>query len=648
MVLQLAAGSGKPWTLTGWQPYTWELSMTMETGSTSNPEIGPLPMRVPGSVQQALLDAGLIRDWRVGLNARECEWVENRHWVLETTLKAGMFSGAGPHRLILEGVDGRAVIMLDNKKIGTIDNTFHTHALDLGDPGKAAKKLRIIFVEQPRALGQVHRTSQIRDWKARYPYVWDWTPRVAQVGVWDGVHVQSGPMLHGLQVGSDLNGQGQGEVSLNWDKQGLPEGSQLEVVLNDRQGKTLARKRLPGKDGLCSLAQLNVETWWPNGHGEQPLYDLTVDLWVEGGVHDTAKFQLGFRRISWAPCRGAPVGARDWICEVNGKAVFMQGANWVPLRTCFADTTPEEVDQRLTTYRDLGFNLLRIWGGSVLERRTFYEKCDALGLMVWQEFPLSSSGIDNHPPDDPRLISDMRRICADYIGKRSHHASLILWCGGNELQRAKDGGPGTGRPCDESEPMLAAQAEICAALDPCRRYIPTSSSGPRFMADAAEVGQGLHHDVHGPWNWSGDLDGWNTYWDNDDALLRSESGFPGAQAVDLTRRYGGPMAWPAERANPYWGINSGWWIQWEDYQRETGKGELSLEHFVEWSQTRQAAALGHAAGVCKQRFPACAGFIVWMGHDCFPCPANTSVIDVEGRPKPAALALARVFRDGNF
>ena len=86
-----------------------------------------------------------------------------------------------------------------------------------------------------------------------------------------------------------------------------------------------------------------------------------------------------------------------------------------------------------------------------------------------------------------------------------------------------------------------------------------------------------------------------------------------------------------------------WWVQWEDYLREGGDPN-SLERFVTWSQARQAEALTYAARACKHRFPACGGFIAWMGHDCYPCPANTSILDVNGTPKPAALALAKVFQ----
>ncbi len=128
-------------------------------------------------------------------------------------------------------------------------------------------------------------------------------------------------------------------------------------------------------------------------------------------------------------------------------------------------------------------------------------------------------------------------------------------------------------------------------------------------------------------------------------FLRSETGAPGASSADIIRRFAGDCdVMPATPANPLWRRTSVWWIEREQFVREHSREPESLEDYVDWSQARQARALKAAAAACKKRFPRCGGFIVWMGHDCFPCTANTSVIDFHCRPKPAALALAEVFK----
>ena len=212
-----------PWTLTGWIPHNWEMGMTMETGIPSRPETGPLPMRVPGSVQQAVLDAGIIPDWRDGLQSRAGEWVENRHWVCETVIPAGTLAGPGPHQLLLHGVDGSCAVLVGKRIVARLANTFRPHRIDLPVTAEALI-VRLAFTDQPRALGQVHRTSTISDWKSRYPYVWDWTPRVAQIGLWEGVEVISGPSLRDLRATTGLTGA-DGTVTAWWDAAGLPVGA---------------------------------------------------------------------------------------------------------------------------------------------------------------------------------------------------------------------------------------------------------------------------------------------------------------------------------------------------------------------------------------------------------------------------------------
>jgi beta-mannosidase len=394
---------------------------------------------------------------------------------------------------------------------------------------------------------------------------------------------------------------------------------------------------------------LDVDLWWPNGMGEQPLYTLTVELLNAGGDgEDRTVRTVGFKEVVWRPCEGAPVEADPWLCIVNGREVFLRGVNWTPIRPNFADVTTEQVRQRLETYRNLHMNVLRVWGGAYLERADFYALCDELGLLVWQEFPLSSSGVDNYAPDDPESIAAMAEIARSYIERRQHHVSLFIWCGGNELQDDKDGERGNdGGPLGLEHPLLKRLGEVVHELDPTRRYLPTSASGPRFYASPDEFGEGVHWDVHGPWKPEGALDErWAAYWGGDDALIRSEVGAPGPSSADLIRRYAGDCApFPASYANPLWRRTS-WWIEWPQFVAELGHEPETLEAYVAWGQQRQARALAIAARSCKERFPRCGGFILWMGHDSFPCTANTAILDFEGNPKPAAYALAEVFKTG--
>lgn len=185
--------------------------------------------------------------------------------------------------------------------------------------------------------------------------------------------------------------------------------------------------------------------------------------------------------------------------------------------------------------------------------------------------------------------------------------------------------------------MLGRLAEICAEEDPQTRYLPCSSSGPVFVADEEDFGKGIHWDVHGPWRIESER-----YWQNDDALFRSEAGAPGASSMEILEQYyPGCDLLPVSEENPYW-RRCFWWIDEEGYIEATGRKPESIDQYVTWSQAHQATALARALRACRDRFPAIGGFIIWMGHDSFPCLANTAILDFHGNPKPAAAAIQKI------
>jgi beta-mannosidase len=284
--------------------------------------------------------------------------------------------------------------------------------------------------------------------------------------------------------------------------------------------------------------------------------------------------------------------------------------------------------------------MLRVWGGAAAEREVFYDLCDELGLLVWQELPLSSSGLDNAPPDDPDFAAGLAAVARSYALRLGHHPCIVLWSGGNELT-AVTAPAVPGAPLTDRHPALRAARDALAAVDPGRRFIATSPLGPRFEADAAEFGRGLHHDVHGPWEFSGSEQEWADYWASDDAVLRSEVGVAGASPLSLLHDVGLTSSGGTERTRQLWTHSSGWWLA--EFDR-TATDDLAT--WVTESQERQARLLAVAAGASARRFPACAGFLVWLGHDAFPCAVSLSLLDFDGRPKPAAAAVAAAIAEG--
>ena len=648
------------WELTGWRPLIWKYARVPETTFWVEPEFGPMDGSLPGSVQENLRRAGILPDWHDGLNSRAVEWVEHRHWMFETELpemtEAPVF--------VAESLDYAGWVLVNRRIAGTFRGPHCPVEIDLASAwGEEAgpRRLAIVFGTPPEVHGQVGYTSETRELKPRFNYSWDWCPRFVPSGAKGALTLvprkEHAVRLIGVRTELEADLQ-TARVMVRMD---LPERCEVMVSLERQRpagpagptgGDVIVSRTWEGsKSGVVEFV-FDVEgpaLWWPNGTGAQALYDLKVEVRdATAAVVRSFERAVGFKRVEWRACEGAPADARPWICVVNGRPIFLQGVNWTPARMAYQDVTREEIESLVGLYRDMGCNLLRVWGGASLEAEDFYDACDRAGMLVWQEFPLSSSGLDSVPPREADVIEELREVARHFVRARQHHASLLMWCGGNELQEGYEDGDWSKRhPCDESHPCLAAFAEVVAQEDPGRRYLPTSPSGPSFLGKRENFGKGVHHHVHGPWGLGDfkDMDDWRDYWSKDDALFRSEVGVPGCGDLELLRKNAdGQPLWPLD--TPLWRHAANWWTQ---EQRLAAKfADLpaveALAAYVDYTRREQADGLAIAARACKERFPRCGGFIVWMGHDCFPCPSNTSVIDFAGKPKPAWAALREVFQ----
>jgi len=634
------------WSLTGYTPTSWALERVFEQDMPSVSEFEPIEAKVPSSVQQSLFNAGKIPDWRINDQSKACEWVEHRDWIYGVDLPALHFKGKNCALNCL-GLDGYGLVMLNSVEVGRFANGYITHRFDLSQVDVLeTNRLEIIFNDLPRYNGSPHRSSEIRDLKVRFNYAWDWMPRNVQIGIWDKVYLDSDRSIEldelTIKANLDLVSK-RGELKL---KANIPADDQLKVTINGVYDHVFKGSEIV--KGV-QVGDLKIKAWSCNGQGESPLYDLKCE-WInkEGFIVEVREEKIGFKNIEWKACEGAPAAADPWLCSLNGTSIFLAGVDWTPIRPYYADVSTEDYRKRLETYRDIGCNVLRVWGGAFLEKEIFYQLCDELGLLVWQEFPLSSSGSCNTPPSDEPTIEAYRVIAKNYIEKRRHHASLLMWCGGNELQVREDGESGIGLPLDEKHPMLKALGDCVREYDPGVRYNATSSQGPIFIADEKDFGKGIHWDVHGPWDRPADSwDGAKAYWDRDDALFRSEYGAPGASGMELIEKYYDvDELLPIDIKNPLW-RKSFTWLRDELFETEHGRKAGNVKEYVEWSQNFQSRALEMGLKSGLTRFPKIGGMILWMGHDSYPCLSNTSILDFDGNMKPAAMAIQKVLNSKN-
>jgi beta-mannosidase len=640
------------WKLSSFVPNLELAEKFTDIRTKQDSEITLIPATVPGSVQSALLKAGVIKDWNVGLNAREIEWIENRDWVYQAALP-DEWVGSGS-KLILRcmGLDYSGDIMLNGKRVLQFNNTFIPCSVDIAPSLKpTGNLLQFRFAPPPRYQGQFGTTSLMKAWKPRYNYYWDWASRMVQTGIWDTVTLEviQQSSIESLRCVTNLDSSlKQGSLRIFGQVEG-PGKLRLSLC---REGKVIRTEDVENSTfndgGVHWLALEPIELWWPNGMGSQPLYDVVAELLDgEGNLIEEQTRRVGFKHIEWRQTDNAPKDADPYLCVVNGKPIFLFGLNWIPVLNNSAETTPGDYSKRLAIYRDSSVNLLRVWGGGILEKESFYDLCDEMGLMLWQEFPLSSSGLDNCPPSDTESIDVLARIAESYIERIQHHASLLVWCGGNELQDDRAGAVSEIPTYTiKKHPVIIRFEEIIKEQDPGHRFLATSPFGPKGSFNSKNTGKGLLWDAHGPWDFAGPADGkWQELWASSDACFHSEMGAPAASSVAFIRKYKGEYKEvPGSNDNPLWN-RTPWHIGWPKFVLEMNRKPTDLEEYVAWSQKRQSDALMFAIKSLRAKFPSCGGVIIWMGHDCFPCTSSPSLVDFDGNPKPALMELSRFMRN---
>jgi beta-mannosidase len=465
----------------------------------------------------------------------------------------------GGGRVELGGVDHAATVFLDGEEVARHEGAFTPFAVDIPE---GEHLLAVVVHRAPESEPQVGRTSRVRVHKSRMGYGWDFCPRMIHQGIWR-------------------------PVTLDPPAELFP-----RVTLVDGAGVVEV-------DGEVVLRVDSPELWWPNGMGEQRLYPVRVG---------DRELSVGFRQLEFS---------RPGAFVVNCVPMPVKGWNWVPLDALYGVPRPEKLAHLLELAARAGVNLLRVWGGGLIETPEFYELCDRLGLLVWQEFSQSSSGEESVPSDDPDFVATLVGDAREIVPRRRRHPSLALWCGGNEL----DG--------DDATPALAALRGVVEELDPGRAWLPTSPLG------------GPEDDVHGPWEHQG-LGRHNQHYDALSARLHSEFGVEGmtnkraleALIVEQHR-------WPADRTNPVYEHLGAWWNNALLVQAAFGGRIEDVDTMRRASQWLQYEGLRYAVEATLRRR---AGVIPWQFNESYPNAWCTCAVDYHGNPKPAYYGVARAYQ----
>jgi beta-mannosidase len=612
---------------------------------------------VPGCPHYDLWKQGEIPDPYVDRNSLLSEWIPQRTWLYKKVFTVtGEIKGQRVH-LHFEGVDYQAEFFLNGESLGKHTGMFTPAVFEVTDKlfYDAENLLAVVIEPAPLEEPQVGRTSRVKTVKTRMNYWWDFCPRMVHLGIWDDVYLEvTGPVrLEDVFVRPKLEPDLQRAdifVTAELDSP-IHTRANFEIVLR-HEGTVAASERTthelePGQRRLETCLEIAApRLWWPNGCGEQELYEVDVRIVVPAsqgtGQLDSISADrivtFGIRQVSLAFNDSADPNALGYTFVVNGRKVYVKGWNWVPMDVMYSVPQPAKLERLLTLAKLAHVNLLRVWGGGLIEKESFYEQCDRLGIMVWQEFIQSSSGIDNTPPASPDYVQLVASTAEQIVPRKRNHPSLVIWCGGNELSGDME------LPLDSTHPVLAALKTVVERLDPDRLWLPTSPSG-RVFGNTLELitkDPTALHDIHGPWEYQGTTEHYALY-NQGASLMHSEFGVEGITNLrTLNATIKKEHQWPVDLDNPYWFHRGAWWVKRPMWDKTFGELR-NIEELVQATQFTQADGLRYALESDRRRKYHNSGTLPWQFNEPYPMAACTSAVDYYAQPKPSYYTVRRAY-----
>jgi beta-mannosidase len=632
------------WQLKGYWPWVPLKVSSMELGQELMGVTDWMPATVPGGVHYDLYRAKLIDHPWYELNSLKCEWVENRWWVYRTTFVPPAVSN-GSIELICQGLDYEAQLFLGNRFLGAHKGMYHPAVFDITEDCKAGEPLEllIMFKHAPDEMSQIGKTSLTYTQKSRFNYKWDFSTRLVNIGIWDEIclRVHDAYSLQDIAVTSDVdvNGVGRIDVSTGVRSDGRDvHDLSMKVVITGPDGRLCKEAEVEASEEMArtavSFSIEEAQLWYPNGYGEQPMYEVQVTLLAGDRAVDTKHMNTGIRSLSYIQNEESPKDALPYTFVVNGKRIYIQGVNMTPLDHLYGNVLPTQYAYMVEKIKNANINMIRVWGGGLIEKEVFYDLCDQHGIMVWQEFIQSSSGVDNIPSQGDEFLRLLSASAVEALKVKRNHVSLTVWSGGNELMSAPN------RPSTYDDENLAMLKKLVEQYDPQRLFLPTSASGP---VEFVTREKGVSHDVHGHWKYQGNPGQYELYSDVDN-LFHSEFGVDGVSATKSLRKFlsQGECRPISMEKSLVWRHHGEWWDTWE---RDTKMfGELTdIEHFSDASQWIQAEGLRFVLEANRRRQFRNSGSIIWQVNEPFPNASCTNLIDYYGESKMAYYWTRRAF-----
>jgi len=643
-----------------------------------------IPATMPGSVHVALQEAGIVTDPFYGRNELDQQWIDIQDWELSRTVTATAADCARTRQeLIFNGIDTIATIRLNGSVVGRSVNMFRRVVCDVRGVLKPGKNVLSVVLESPTRYAQAFAAGakgQIRPddfiWqtgekrpsyrtgirKVQCHFGWDWGTYLATSGLWQDASLEclDTPRIAAVQVSQTHLGPVGAptrvtlDITVHLAHPAAVTGSVVAILMGGPMPKEDRRERaVISQSGALktrageSTATLVLEVanpllWWPAHEGEQYLYYLSVHVVTALGERSAESLtKIGLRTCEVITTKdtaadGSP--GTSFYFQVNGRPIYAKGANWIPADQFVERCTPSVYRHLLESMVEANMNMVRVWGGGWYEQEVFYDLCDELGILVWQDFMMACGFY----PDLAAFTKELAAEARYQIRRLSARPSLALWCGDNENNTGvahwwKTAGSLASRMRRYTK-VIGALGKVVAEEDPDRRFWPSSPSNG-VISDSPDSPN--HGDVHYWTVWHGKQPFSNYL--TVKPRFASEFGFQSFPEPRTLRD-----CIPAADMNPSSRVM-------EHHQR-SNDGNLMITNtmaremlipkdfpsFCWVSQINQAMAIRTAVEHWRRLKPWCMGTLYWQINDLWPV-ASWSSIDYHGRWKVLQHAAARFY-----
>ncbi len=619
-----------------------------------------LEVNIPGSVHTDLWKHRKTADPFYRLNEKDQQWIERKDWEYETYFEVKKeWLNKDRASLIFEGIDTFATITLNGKKILETRNMFHPWRIEVKNMLKAKENHLHVYFHSPYHFaepefdaypyqlpanndeGEKRVSPFVR--KAPYQFGWDWGPRLLTSGFWQDVFIEFSDTakindIHFTQK-KLTDKHAVIEIKVELEAFAAFEG-ELQIDVENEQNLTKQVKVKPGKSTQKFCLEIgNPKRWWTHDLGTPFLYVFQIKLLKNNKLIDSKQQKTGLRTIELV--RDKDEKGESFYFKLNGKPVYMRGANIIPIDYFPHRVTNQKYHDLIDQAKKVNMNMLRAWGGAYYEKDIFYDLCDENGILVWQDFMFACGMYPSH--DD--YLENIKNEIEYNIKRLRNHACLALWCGNNEVL---EGFHTWGWKDDLGEHTTDAYEsykkvfydfipETVNKLDPSRHYWPSS---PTSDWDAI------------PNLKSGDLHYWEiikgdkeiSEYTRNIGRFMSEYGFkcyPEMRTLKTYTTEEDRLNIRSETMEEHQGWPNGADLIENNLKRELPQHK-NYDAFLFYSQILQAKAISTAITAHRLAKPYCMGTLYWQLNDVWPC-ASWSSVDYFGRWKALHYELKRLF-----